>query len=150
MNQQIFEGNWTRIKGKLKERWGALTDDDLKSVEGDVDQLIGLIQQRTGETRESVEHHLDQMCAEGHSRTEQVTESARMYAEQAAESARMYAEQAAEVLQQSSHQVAEAFHEGYQNTEKMIRQRPVESLAVVFGTGLVAGIMLSVLLVRPR
>ena len=140
MNQQIFEGNWTRVKGKLKERWGALTDDDLKRVEGDVDQLIGLVQQRTGETREAVEHHLDQICSdtEGGSRTDQMSESARAYAHQAAEA-----------IQQSSQQVSDALHEGYESTERMIRERPVESLAVVFGTGLVAGLMLG-LITRSR
>jgi len=52
MNQQIFEGNWNEIKGKLREKWGQLTDDDLPQVRGDAEQIIGTIQRKTGEARE--------------------------------------------------------------------------------------------------
>jgi len=51
VNQQTLEGNWNEIKGKLHERWGQLTQDDLQRARGDVDQLVGLIQRKTGEAR---------------------------------------------------------------------------------------------------
>ena len=50
-----IKGDWNITKGKLKEKWGALTDNDLKFAEGQQDELIGRIQKRTGETREAVE-----------------------------------------------------------------------------------------------
>jgi uncharacterized protein YjbJ (UPF0337 family) len=140
MNQQIFEGNWTRMQGKLKQRWGVLTDDDLTQAEGNVDQLIGLIQKKTGETRESVEHYLDQMCAEGEGQSR---------TDQASQAAREYAQQASDAFHESSKHVSDAIHDGYESTERMIRERPVESLAVVFGSGLVAGVLLG-LMVRSR
>lgn len=49
-----IKGNWNNIKGKLKEKWGSLTDDDLTLSEGQEDQLIGKIQNRTGKTREEI------------------------------------------------------------------------------------------------
>ena len=55
MNRLQFKGDWNIAKGKLKQRWGSLTDDDLRFVEGEGDELIGRIQKRTGETREIIE-----------------------------------------------------------------------------------------------
>lgn len=51
-----IKGDWNITKGKLKQKWSKLTDDDLQYVEGKHDELIGRIQQRTGETREAVEN----------------------------------------------------------------------------------------------
>lgn len=58
MNRLQFKGDWNIAKGKLKQRWGALTDDDLRFAEGEGDELIGRIQKRTGETREVIEKAL--------------------------------------------------------------------------------------------
>jgi uncharacterized protein YjbJ (UPF0337 family) len=48
-------GDWNITKGKLKQKWAKLTDDDLRFEQGKHDELIGRIQKRTGETREAVE-----------------------------------------------------------------------------------------------
>jgi uncharacterized protein YjbJ (UPF0337 family) len=53
-----IKGDWNITKGKLKQKWAKLTDDDLQFVEGKSDELIGRIQKRTGETREAVEKAL--------------------------------------------------------------------------------------------
>jgi len=58
MNSQTIKGNWNIAKGKLKQKWANLTDDDLTYVEGREDELIGRIQKRTGETREAVEKYV--------------------------------------------------------------------------------------------
>ncbi len=58
MNKLQLKGNWNIVKGKLKQRWGDLTDEDLTFVEGKEDELIGRIQKRTGEAREAVEDAL--------------------------------------------------------------------------------------------
>ena len=50
-----IKGDWNITKGKLKQKWAHLTDDDLQFAEGKADELIGRIQKRTGETREAVE-----------------------------------------------------------------------------------------------
>lgn len=55
MNSQTIKGDWNIAKGKLKQKWGQLTDDDLTYVEGSEEELYGRIQKRTGETREAVE-----------------------------------------------------------------------------------------------
>jgi uncharacterized protein YjbJ (UPF0337 family) len=53
-----IKGNWNVTKGKLKQKWAHLTDNDLQYVEGKEDELIGRIQKRTGQTREAVEEAL--------------------------------------------------------------------------------------------
>ena len=55
MNKLEIKGDWNITKGKLKQKWAKLTDDDLTLVEGKHDEILGRIQKRTGETREAVE-----------------------------------------------------------------------------------------------
>jgi uncharacterized protein YjbJ (UPF0337 family) len=50
-----IKGDWNITKGKLKQKWASLTEDDLLFSRGAEDELIGRIQKRTGETREAVE-----------------------------------------------------------------------------------------------
>ncbi|MDP1590261.1 MAG: CsbD family protein [Prosthecobacter sp.] len=56
------KGNWNIVKGKLKQKWADLTDDDLTYVEGKGDELIGRIQKRTGETREEIKRYMQEDC----------------------------------------------------------------------------------------
>ncbi|MCS3430389.1 CsbD family protein [Klebsiella sp. BIGb0407] len=58
MNQDRISGNWKQFKGKVKEQWGKLTDDDLNVVEGKRDQLAGRLQERYGYTKEQVEKEM--------------------------------------------------------------------------------------------
>ena len=58
-----IKGDWNITKGKLKEKWGALTYNDLQYAEGKQDELIGRIQKRTGETREAVEKAVKESCS---------------------------------------------------------------------------------------
>ena len=63
MNKLEIKGDWNIIKGKLKQKWAKLTDDDLQYAEGKQDELVGRIQKRTGEAREAVEHAVKEACA---------------------------------------------------------------------------------------
>lgn len=54
MDKLIVKGKWNLIKGKLKEKYGQLTDDDLEYTEGKEDQLLGRIQEATGKAREEL------------------------------------------------------------------------------------------------
>lgn len=62
MNTLQLKGNWNIVKGKLKQKYASLTDDDLQYIEGKEDELIGRIQKRTGRTREEVQKALDDEC----------------------------------------------------------------------------------------
>ena len=55
MNRDTVAGNWKQIKGKIKERWGEFTDDELDQLEGKRDQMIGKLQEKYGYSRERAE-----------------------------------------------------------------------------------------------
>ena len=55
MNEDRLKGKWNQIKGELKKRWGKLTDDDLTYGEGQIDKMMGRIQERTGEKKEEIQ-----------------------------------------------------------------------------------------------
>jgi uncharacterized protein YjbJ (UPF0337 family) len=55
MNKDILEGNWKQLKGKVKESWGKLTDDDLDVIDGKREQMVGVIQERYGITKDKAE-----------------------------------------------------------------------------------------------
>ncbi|RIK72956.1 MAG: CsbD family protein [Planctomycetota bacterium] len=58
MNWDTIEGGWKQFKGKVKERWGELTDDDLDVAAGKRDQVVGAIQRRYGVARDEAEKQL--------------------------------------------------------------------------------------------
>lgn len=58
MNKDEFSGQWKTIKGKVKEQWGKLTDDDITKIEGKRDQLLGVIQKRYGYDKERAEQEV--------------------------------------------------------------------------------------------
>ena len=58
MNKDTIRGNWMQLKGKMKEQWGKLTDDDFDVIAGKRDQLLGRIQERHGLSREEAERQV--------------------------------------------------------------------------------------------
>jgi uncharacterized protein YjbJ (UPF0337 family) len=53
-----FEGRWQDLRGRMKEAWGDLTDDDLDRTEGKWDQVVGTVKRKTGETSDAIEARL--------------------------------------------------------------------------------------------
>jgi uncharacterized protein YjbJ (UPF0337 family) len=60
MNWDTVKGDWKQFKGKLKESWGKLTDDDLDVIAGKRDQLVGMLQRAYGIAREEAESQVRQ------------------------------------------------------------------------------------------
>ena len=58
MHAQTMEGEWMQLKGKVREQWGKLTDDDVDVIAGKRDQLIGRIKERYGKTVEEVDREV--------------------------------------------------------------------------------------------
>jgi uncharacterized protein YjbJ (UPF0337 family) len=63
MNWDRIEGNWKQMRGRIRERWGDLTDDDLEEIRGKKDRLVGKLQERYGKTKDAVERELDELVA---------------------------------------------------------------------------------------
>jgi uncharacterized protein YjbJ (UPF0337 family) len=142
VNEQTLQGNWNELKGKLRDKWGQLTNDDLQQARGSVEQLIGLIQRKTGEARSSVEGFLDEATANGAGAVSQAAETAREYAQHAMEAVQERSRETVENFRKGYGQAAESFRKGYEQTEGMIKDRPAESAAVCFGVGMLVGVIL--------
>lgn len=61
MEKQQLKGTWNELKGKLKQKYANLTDDDLKYEEGKDDELYGRLQQRLGKTKEDIKREIDNL-----------------------------------------------------------------------------------------
>ena len=59
MNKDIIAGKWKQMKGTVKEQWGKLTDDEIDRAEGRAEQMVGLLQQRYGYTKEKAQQEYD-------------------------------------------------------------------------------------------
>ena len=124
INAEDLQGQWNRLRGNIKERWGQLTDDDLQVTGGNIDQLVGLIQHKTGEGREAIERFLADATCRGSSAAAHAAEAVGQYARQAGDQLR----------------------EGYDKAERMVRDNPTQSVVAAFGFGVVAGILVGLAL----
>ena len=59
MNEDTLKGQWTQLKGKIREQWGKLTDDDVDQIQGRAEQLIGKLQNRYGIARDEAQRQVD-------------------------------------------------------------------------------------------
>src|SRR5262249_58593774 len=59
LNRDILKGQWTQIKGKVREQWGKLTSDDIDQMQGHYEQLGGKVQERYGRSREQAEQEVN-------------------------------------------------------------------------------------------
>jgi uncharacterized protein YjbJ (UPF0337 family) len=64
MNDDVFTGQWRQMRGSVKSWWGKLTDDDLERIGGQKDRLVGLIQEKYGQTREEAEREVERRLSE--------------------------------------------------------------------------------------
>jgi uncharacterized protein YjbJ (UPF0337 family) len=60
MTKLELKGNWNEIKGKLKQKYAQLTDDDLQFVEGKEDELLGRMQQRLGKNKDELRREIEE------------------------------------------------------------------------------------------
>lgn len=58
MNWDQIEGNWKQFKGKVREKWGKLTDDELETIAGSKDRLVGALQEKYGVAKDEAERQL--------------------------------------------------------------------------------------------
>jgi uncharacterized protein YjbJ (UPF0337 family) len=123
-------GNWNQLKGKVKEHWGQLTDKEIDEVKGNIDQLIGVIQRKTGEARGQIERFLDQL-----------SDDAGGVFVQASEKAREYMSQGADAMRGAADQVREQAGERIERAQALVKRHPAEAVAVAFGTGLIVGVV---------
>jgi len=139
ITREELQGSWTQLKGKIRERWGQITDDDLQHVQGNAEQLIGLLERKTGQSRRDIEQFVETSLQKGDTMLNQ-----------AAETARDYASRASQQMRESYEDAQQRMEEGYEQAEEMVRSRPFESAAAAFGAGVIAGILVSLMLRGSR
>ena len=135
INAQELQGQWNKLKGQVKEKWGQLTDDDLQISGGNVDQLVGRIQQKTGVAREAIEKFLGELTQHGGASVAH-----------AAQAVGDFAHNAGDRLREGYGQVSEQVRERYESAEDLVRHNPSQSVAAAFGVGLVAGLIVGLAL----
>lgn len=59
MNADVMKGKWLQLKGKIRSQWGKLTDDELDQINGNSEQLVGLLQERYGYAKDRAQRELD-------------------------------------------------------------------------------------------
>lgn len=131
--------SWKAVTGAVKEKWGQITGDDLSKVEGNVDQLISLLQRKTGETRDRIEAFVSDIVSNTEGTVNRV-----------ADVASQYAGQAGEALRENYDAVVSSAQRGYDETKQMVSHRPMESVAIALGAGLLTGLIVGLSLGRQR
>jgi len=135
VNTQVLQGQWNQVRGQIKKKWGQLTDDDLKFTNGNIDQLVGRIQHKTGEAREAIEGFLDELTAQGASALSS-----------AAESARQYAGYATDQVREGYNRISDQLGRQYESSREIIRDNPAGSVATAFGVGVLLGVVVGLAL----
>ncbi len=143
IEENVLDGKWTELKGRLREKWGQLTDDELDQARGSFEQLIGAIKRRTGEADADIRAFVEDAAED------MVEDSAgtdyRDTVQQAADTAAAYAAGMKASAEECRQAVADQAREGFERTEKLVKKRPLESLATSFGAGLLAGLVIGAL-----
>lgn len=130
LNVQGLQGQWNQLKGEVKKKWAQLTDDDLRWTNGNIDQLIGRIQERTGEKREAIEKFFDHLTSEGASAFSQAVENVGQAASHATNR-----------IRDGYSQVAETARDQYGNAREIVVRNPMQWVAAAFGIGFLAGMI---------
>jgi len=151
MNWTTVQGNWNDAKGRVKTKWGRLTDDDLMQVEGNKDRLVGMIQQRYGIAHDKAEQQLEEFLSsadgllarakegaqEAVEKGKEYVERGREYVERGVQKGREYVERGQDYVQHtSSSQMASDLRD-------LIARNPVQSAILGVGLGFLIGRLLT-------
>jgi uncharacterized protein YjbJ (UPF0337 family) len=123
-NVQAIQGEWKHLCALARQRWSQLTEDDLPALEGNFEQLVGRIQQKTGEGSDTIERFFSDMTARGSSAVAHASEAAGQYV----------------------HQVGDQIRQRYDSAEGLVRSHPTETVIAAFGIGALAGLVAGLVL----
>ncbi len=135
INAQELQGQWNQLRGQVKTKWGQLTDDDLQIHNGNVDQLVGKIQEKTGVGREAIETFLTGLTSKGGSAIANAAGAVSNFAQNAGE---RFRDQYGNLTDQAKEKLDSA--------QDLVRTNPTQSVAAAFGVGLVAGLIVGLAL----
>lgn len=137
ISKERLEGNWNSVVGAVRKKFGDIDGDELKRVQGNAEQLVGLLQRKTGQSREQIEAFVSDCCQTTGDTLHRVSEKAGEYATQAGEAVR-----------ENYDYLAEGAQRGYDYTVKSMSRRPMESVAIALGAGVLAGLVVGLSMTR--
>lgn len=146
LNAQEVRGQWDQLRGKIKQKWGQLTDDDLQIIGGNVDELVGRIHEKTGVAREHVEKFIGELSEQTTSTIERARDAAMGFAGDAAGRMREGYEQASQRMRDGYERASDRVQETYERVGDRVRERPAQSMLAMFGIGVVTGVVLALVL----
>lgn len=130
ISNERLEGNWNSVVGAVRKRFGDITGDDLQRTQGNAEQLVGMLQKKTGQSREQIESFIGDCC-------QTTSDTMNRLQERASE----YAHQAGDAVRENYDYLASGAKQGYDYTLRSMSRRPVESVAIALGAGLLAGLV---------
>lgn len=130
ITKEEIQGNWNSFVGGVQKRYSEITGDDLAAVKGNIQQMAGVIQRKTGQARDDIESYLKSLSSDASGSIQHVSEMASNMASRANEG-----------LRDGYNYVTDKSREGYDNARATVRQKPIETLAIAFGLGVVAGLV---------
>ncbi len=128
--KEAIQSTWNEFAGAVQKKYGQITGDDLSGVKGNVQQLAGVIQRKTGQTREEIDTFLKSISSKSLDAVGTVSQKANEYLDKASEGIREGYEYAVDATQDT-----------YENAKESVRTRPAEAVAIAFGVGVALGIL---------
>ena len=125
------QGTWNQLAGTVKTKYAQITGDDLAGVNGNMQQLAGVIQKKTGKAREEIDEFL-----------QSVSQSTATTVGRISEVASGMASKASETVREGYDYAKEASRDGLKAATETVQHRPGESLLLALGIGMVAGIVI--------
>jgi len=152
-NATAIAGNWNDLKGRIRAKWGQITDDSLEQAKGNMESLVGTIQRTTGEAKETIQAYLNSGAKEGANLYAQASDAVQTGYKQASDAVQAGYKQASNVVQAGAEQamegarvVGDQIKAGAEQTGKLVQARPVESLLFTFAAGIIAGLTVGLVL----
>jgi uncharacterized protein YjbJ (UPF0337 family) len=130
LTREEMQGSWNSLVGAVQKQYSQVTGDDISGLKGDLNQLVGVIQRKTGRSRDEIESFIR---SANHSASDMM--------HRAQETASDYAAAASDRMREGYHYMADAAQDGYRVARTTVTQRPVESIAVAFVAGIAAGLI---------
>ena len=128
--KETVQGAWNEFAGAVQKKYSQITGDDLSAAKGNVQQLAGVIQRKTGQAREEIDAYLKTIS----SKTSNAVGSVSTLANE-------YMDKASEGIREGYDNAIDASQDTYENAKESVRSRPAEAVAVAFGVGVAMGIL---------
>lgn len=131
VTKEEAQGTWNQLASAVKSKYSQITGDDLAGVNGNIQQLAGVIQKKTGKAKEEVDEFL-----------RSVSDSTATTVGRISEVATDMATKASETLREGYDYAKEASQDGFKVATKAVQNRPGESILLAMGIGVVAGLII--------